>query len=686
MMDVCVQADLAHSFNEMKLKMRGGEEVEYEMVACVNRGKVKWDGLRVAGLCIGIDEYTNLDSLHNAVRDAEAVNSALKSVPDCYSAIIRNPKTGTALLESVERHAKEPGLHDDPPEFYELYYAGHAIQNEKDVVYLVPSEAKVDNTRYMVRECVPLSEILLILHDYLDDPVCKKSQRVIHFIIDLDSCRSSTHRNVQATLACEPAPDKCPRKWTVVFSCSRTKPASDGPSGGHSPFARAFLDPHRDFMAEGVSLASAHYNVTNVLSSQTQNQRMKIIGETLPVDFCVRPKKIVAAVEPVVVGAASSSASTAAGGATTATTPKMQDDLMQKLREYDLGHVATNLIQNGFINVKRVRKMTEKHVVALALSPGDAMEFEEMRQELEVVGEQAEKRKQGAALKEDLKCKQETEQNRLKEEAEKKRLKEEAEQKRLKEEAEQKQLKEEAEHKRIREAEQKRQEKAVAAQKSPDELEKDILKMLPTDASDQWKQAIGDIVHNNEEKINLGSNNPLHVERRQKISDEDAKALAEALKVNTALQELYLEHTDISAEGVKALAEALKVNTTLQRLCLSCNKIFTSEEGAKALAEALAEALKFNTALQRLDLNFNNISDKGVSSEIQSYLERNRLSKAISDVEHNKMEELNLCDKNISEEGGMRIRMMRKVSFCPQRPWTLPGLPCVSIRWGTMCW
>ena len=72
-----MQADLAHSFSEMKLKMRGGEEVEYEMVACVNRGKVKWDGLRVAGLCIGIDEYTNLDPLHNAVRDTEAVNGAL---------------------------------------------------------------------------------------------------------------------------------------------------------------------------------------------------------------------------------------------------------------------------------------------------------------------------------------------------------------------------------------------------------------------------------------------------------------------------------------------------------------------------------------------------------------------------------------------------------------------------------
>ena len=143
-----MQADLAHSFSEMKLKMRGREEVEYEMVACVNRGKVKWDGLRVAGLCIGIDEYTNLDPLRNAVRDAEAVNSALKAVPRCYSAIIRNPKTGMALLESVERHAKERGLHHDPPDVYEMYYAGHAIQNEKDEVYLAPSDA-VDNPPFL---------------------------------------------------------------------------------------------------------------------------------------------------------------------------------------------------------------------------------------------------------------------------------------------------------------------------------------------------------------------------------------------------------------------------------------------------------------------------------------------------------------------------------------------------------
>ena len=103
----------------------------------------------------------------------------------------------------------------------------------------------------------------------------------------------------------------------------------------------------------------------------------------------------------------------------------------------------------------------------------------------------------------------------------------EAEQKRLNEE-----LALEAEQKRIKEkAEQKRNEEAVAAQKSPDELVKDILKMLPTDPTDKLKKAIDDIVHNRRRRKGVEAFDLSHV-----ISDEGAKTLTEALKVNTALQ------------------------------------------------------------------------------------------------------------------------------------------------------
>ena len=130
-----------------------------------------------------------------------------------------------------------------------------------------------------------------------------------------------------------------------------------------------------------------------------------------------------------------------------------------------------------------------------------------------------------------------------------------------------------------------------------------VIKMLPTDASDELKEVIGDILHNEEsQELYLDDNN---------ISDEGAKALAEALKVNTALQGLILDRNNISDEGAEALAEALKVNTALQHLWLENNNI--SDEGA----EALAEALKVNTALQGLYLDENEISD-AVKQQIKS--------------------------------------------------------------------
>ena len=68
------------------------------------------------------------------------------------------------------------------------------------------------------------------------------------------------------------------------------------------------------------------------------------------------------------------------------------------------------------------------------------------------------------------------------------------------------------------------------------------------------------------------------------IGDEDAKALTNALKVNSALSELYLSGNSIGDEGAKAFANAIKDNKTLTYLHLGANKI--GDEGAKAFANA----------------------------------------------------------------------------------------------------
>ena len=62
--------------------------------------------------------------------------------------------------------------------------------------------------------------------------------------------------------------------------------------------------------------------------------------------------------------------------------------------------------------------------------------------------------------------------------------------------------------------------------------------------------------------------------------------MAEALRVNSAVQQLNLGWNKISDEGATALAEALRVNSALQELeCSLSNKL--SAVGARALAKAL---------------------------------------------------------------------------------------------------
>ena len=74
---------------------------------------------------------------------------------------------------------------------------------------------------------------------------------------------------------------------------------------------------------------------------------------------------------------------------------------------------------------------------------------------------------------------------------------------------------------------------------------------------------------------------------KNNIGDEGAKAIAEALKVNTVLTVLYLGENNIGDDGAKAIAEALKVNPVKTTVLLGDNNI--GDEGAIAIAEVLKD-------------------------------------------------------------------------------------------------
>ncbi len=166
--------------------------------------------------------------------------------------------------------------------------------------------------------------------------------------------------------------------------------------------------------------------------------------------------------------------------------------------------------------------------------------------------------------------------------------------------------------------------------------------------NEKLKEAVLSLLENNITTLDLSMN---------KIGDQEAEALAEALKSNTSLQSLNLSNNWIGDQGAAALAEALKSNTSLQSLNLGGKWI--GDKGAEALAEALksntslqslnlynnqigakgaaafAEALKSNTSLQSLDLSYNQIGDQGAAALAEALKSNTSLESL--DLQHNKI-------------------------------------------------
>ena len=120
--------------------------------------------------------------------------------------------------------------------------------------------------------------------------------------------------------------------------------------------------------------------------------------------------------------------------------------------------------------------------------------------------------------------------------------------------------------------------------------------------------------------------------------------LAEAIKVNQTLTDLYLYDNCISDAGATSIAEAIKVNKTLTNLCLTHNKI--SDAGATSIAEAI----KVNKTLTDLGMSGNGISDTGATSIAEAI----KVNKTLT--------VLGLADNGIGDAGATSIAEAIKVN------------------------
>ncbi len=144
----------------------------------------------------------------------------------------------------------------------------------------------------------------------------------------------------------------------------------------------------------------------------------------------------------------------------------------------------------------------------------------------------------------------------------------------------------------------------------------------------------------------------------QNIGSKGAIALA---KVNS-LEELYLGENNIKLEGAKALAR-----TNLKILSLDTNAICINEEHELLPIESIQETIEAfieNKTILELDLSGNDIPDENVAQLINRNTTIKKLliysscltDKALKYIENNKtIEYLNLSNNNISDKGAEYI-------------------------------
>jgi Ran GTPase-activating protein (RanGAP) involved in mRNA processing and transport len=110
-----------------------------------------------------------------------------------------------------------------------------------------------------------------------------------------------------------------------------------------------------------------------------------------------------------------------------------------------------------------------------------------------------------------------------------------------------------------------------------------------------------------------------------KITSQGVSVLAEALHDNTILEGLYIFNNHVADKGVYSLAQVLSENkSALQTLSIGWNEI--TDEGANYLAEML----KTNTTLIELWLPWNRISDQGVQLLAKALIHHNTSLKRLS--------------------------------------------------------
>jgi len=181
-------------------------------------------------IVIGINEYKYLPKLETAINDARQVEKVLRQKYGFKTKLLID-STRSEIMRAFTNARKTMGPNDN----LLIYYAGHGEFDKKvDKAYWLPVDSEPD------------SEGNWIIVDTLTSSIKRFASK--HVLIVADSCYSGTlTRKAITNLNTPEARNKFLEKMNqrasrTLMASGGNEPVADGGGGGHSVFARAFID------------------------------------------------------------------------------------------------------------------------------------------------------------------------------------------------------------------------------------------------------------------------------------------------------------------------------------------------------------------------------------------------------------------------------------------------------------
>jgi caspase domain-containing protein len=196
-------------------------------------------------LVIGIDEYDEWNNLFNPVKDAETIAEELKTSYGFKTEVVTNVTT-SEIMSKLREYAKKSYQENDQ---LFIFFAGHGQFDDIFTEgYLVGSDSKIDDP----------GKTSYISHSTLRTVVNNIGAK--HIFLSIDACFGGTFDPLVARSGSRGQDDlysditrsefierRLRFKTRKYVTSGGKQYVADGKPGGHSPFARKFLQALRDY-------------------------------------------------------------------------------------------------------------------------------------------------------------------------------------------------------------------------------------------------------------------------------------------------------------------------------------------------------------------------------------------------------------------------------------------------------